>query len=224
MILDVDAADKIWVYNRTCLHYDLVAREIYAARGDGARVFEEEYLAYVVAGLIVFDLGRQMGRGGEQRYLPGEGGFAYRLRRALCEVRPHLEPLVGENLVDVELDRTAGPIEVAYERLSRGGSDGLHADGKEFHVGATKVLHFLNPRLFITIDGHTARAFREHHGIDFVAGIQAGYSFAKYIDCLSHAQNEVRRLGTDFTALEPATPEARIFDKVAYVTGLEIAR
>ena len=224
MILDADAPDKIWVYNRTCLHYDLVARALYAERDRGVEVFGPEYLPYLVAGLIVFDLGRQMGKGQEQRYLPEEDGFAARLQGALDELRPHLEPLMDADLRDVDIGEAAGPIEVSYQRLSHGGSAGLHADGKEFHVGTTKVLHFLNPHLFITIDGHTARAFREHYEVDYAQGMQPGYSPAKYIDCLSHAQNEVRRFGPSFADLEPGTPAARVFDKVAFITGQESTR
>jgi len=219
MILDADAGDKLWVYNRTCLHYDLVAREVYAARKEG--VFQEGFLPYLVAGLIVFDLGRQMGKGGEQRYLPEEGGFALRLKGALKRVRPHLEPLLEADLAGVNLEEAAGRVEVAYEDLSADGSEGLHADGKHFHVGATKLLHFLNPELFIIIDGNTARAFGEHYEIDFGSGPQTKYTFAKYLDCLSLAQNEMRHFGAGFGKLEPGTPAARVFDKVAFVAGME---
>jgi hypothetical protein len=224
MILGAEAADKVWVYNRTCLHYDLVAREVYTMRDDGSGVFERGYLAYVIAGLVTFDLGRQMGKGNDQRYLPEEGGFADRLRQTLDEVRPHLEPLMGETIEGIELEQAAGRVEMAYEILSRGGSSGLHAEGKEFHVGATRVLGFLNPHLFITIDGPAAKAFAEHHDVEFKAGIQPGYSWAKYLDCLSHAQNEIRHLGPEFQELEPGTPSARLFDKVAHITGQELAR
>jgi len=61
MILNKAAADVVQ-YNRFGLHYNLVASGIYEARSR-LEPFSDGYLPYIVAGLIVFDMGRTMGQG-----------------------------------------------------------------------------------------------------------------------------------------------------------------
>jgi len=70
------------------------------------------------------------------------------------------------------------------------------------------------------VDTNVAKAFREHHRVNYKKSTQPGYTAKKYIDCLRHAQGEIRAYGFEkFMQIEPATPWARLFDKVAGVVG-----
>lgn len=67
------------------------------------------------------------------------------------------------------------------------------------------------------VDGNVAKAFREHHVVNYKKSTQPGYTAKKYVDCLQHAQDEIRRYGFEkFMRIEPDTPLARLFDKVAW--------
>ncbi len=70
------------------------------------------------------------------------------------------------------------------------------------------------------LDGNVASAFRKHHRMEFANTTQPGYTAEKYFACLKHAQAEIEGYGYEsFRRLEPATPLARLFDKVAWVVG-----
>jgi hypothetical protein len=56
--------------------------------------------------------------------------------------------------------------------------------------------------------------------VKFAKGAQPGYTAEKCFSCLHHAQFEIEAYGYErFHRLEPATPLARLFDKVAFVVG-----
>ena len=105
--------------------------------------------------------------------------------------------------------------------VAEAGEGGLNADpSDQFHVGATKILHWIAPSLFVMVDANVAKAFREHHRVDYRKSTQPGYTAKKYVDCLRHAQDEIRSSGFEkFVRIEPATPLARLFDKAAWVAG-----
>jgi len=221
MILE-DAARKIGRYNDLALHYDLVASQIYLRRSDGgADPFGESFLPYIIAGLICFDMERMMGRGLAEKYRPECRGFAWRLSRKLQVIRPLLGPLVNHDITEVDLQQQRGAICEAYETLSDGGKGALHEQRKSFHVGATKILHFLNPKLFTIVDSNAARAFRHApHNVPFRAATQPGYSADLYMRCMSCAQGDIRTYGLDrFQALEPGVPIMGLYDKLTFVTG-----
>ena len=141
-------------------------------------------------------------------------------------VRERLEgvPLVCVHQVglhQIDLASFHDPITEAYECLAASGEGVLHGDqAKKLHVGATKILHWIAPALFIMLDRNVALAFRKHHRVEFADTTQPGYTAEKYFSCLKHAQAEIQAYGHEsFRRLEPATPLARLFDKVAWVVG-----
>ncbi|TAL24363.1 MAG: hypothetical protein EPN94_07490 [Nitrospirae bacterium] len=220
MILD-HAPEKIHRYNKLCVHYNLVANAVYTARNNLNNLFGNEYLPFLVAALISFDLGRMMGQGAESRYDTERGGFAERLKEKLEIIQPNLQHLTNVRLSEVILDeeQQANSV-VAYRKLASGGHNGLNQTGDEFHVGATKLLHFINPGLFLIIDSNTASAFRRSHNVSYRNTTQPGYSGDKYVNCLKFSKADIAEYGVDnFRALELGMPEARIYDKLSFASG-----
>jgi len=213
-----NAGAKIARFNDEGLHYNLVANEIYKKRNDEGDPFSESFLQYLIAGLIVFDLGRWMG---SKRYAFEGGGFALRLNSKLHEIRQLLEPLMKLSLAQIDLQEHRDAIMRAYETLSAKGSGALHEDQtKSFHVGATKILHFLNPELFIIVDSNAARAFKISWDLPFRNTTQPGYSADRYLECMKRARIDISTYGLEqFRALEPNVPLTRIYDKLTFVTG-----
>ncbi len=217
-----NATRKVARYNEVCLHYNLVANQIYEKRFvDDTDPFDKSFLGYIVAGLISFDIGRMMGKGLVAKYEIEAGGFASRLNSKLQEIRPLLDPSMNLNLTQMDLQQNSRAIEAAYNTLSAKGNGALHDNQtKFFHVGATKILHFLNPRLFIIVDSNAARAFRGAHNLPFKNTTQPGYSAPLYIKCIECAQKDILTYGLEqFQALEPSIPITRIYDKLTFVTG-----
>jgi hypothetical protein len=216
MILKKAAADTVQ-YNRFGLHYNLVASGIYEARSR-LDPFSDEYLPYIVAGLIVFDMGRTMGQGAAAKYDPERNGFAAGLRTSIRKAKDSLTRLVGTSLDEIRLREHAPAIQRAYDTFALAGPPSEKE--RDFHVGATKVLHWIAPELFIIVDQNVSRAFRHYHDIPFKNTTQHGYASEKYVRCLKCAQSEIESYGTQkFKSLEPGTPLARLFDKVAFVVG-----
>jgi hypothetical protein len=72
-------------YNHIGVHYNLAADGIYRVRAT-VDPFSEEYESFIIAGLIVFDIGRMMGQG--DKYAAEGCGFRSRLRAKIRAVRP----------------------------------------------------------------------------------------------------------------------------------------
>jgi len=212
-----DASKKIARFNNEGLHYNLVADAIHREHNRIGNPFNPSFLPYIIAGLVSFDMGRMMG---EKKYSLN-GGFASRLCSKLQEIRPLLEPIINLNLVLVDLQKNCEVIKKAYSILSARSANALHADqNKAFNVGATKILHFLNPELFIIVDSHAAKAFRYAWRLPFKTATQPGYSADLYLECMKRARSDISNYGLSrFQALEPSTPITRIFDKLTFVTG-----
>ena len=56
-----NAKEKIKKFNSIGIHYNLVADAVYKKRAYLGSPFNPEYLQYIVAGLIAFDMGRMIG-------------------------------------------------------------------------------------------------------------------------------------------------------------------
>ncbi len=162
--ITANAEEKIARFNAEGLHYNLVANEIYKKYSYIGDPFDKSFLEYIIAGLIVFDLGPRMG---SNKY-DFDRGFASRLDSKLRETKQLLEPLMKLSLAQIALQEHCDAMMTSCDTLAARGSGGLHEDQtKAFHVGATKILHFLNPHLFIIVDRHAARAFRMFGNIPF---------------------------------------------------------
>jgi hypothetical protein len=185
---------------------------VYRAREGIGDPLSSKFRPYIIAGLIGFDMRRTMGS--KDPYLPG--GFQDRLSECLDASKDSLAELTNTNLAAVDLSSISSMIERAYNCIA----DRCGMTEKKFHVGATKVLHWLFPDLFIILDRNAAAAFQKCSLVSFRQTTQPGYTSDKYFQCLKKAQKEVKTFGVDsFRALEPGTPLARIFDKIAFVVG-----
>lgn len=162
-------------------------------------------------------MGRMMGEGVIQRYDTTANGFAARLHKKLREVEPIFVPLINVDIFAGNMDELSSTIKDAYKKLAAGGQGGLHEQGNEFHVGATKLLHFLNPEMFIIVDRNTSRAIRDAFAVPYKNTTQPGYSEKYYVQSLKAVKKMMVEYGTDrFRSLEPGTPAMRIFDKIAF--------
>lgn len=75
------------------------------------------------------------------------------------------------------------------------------------------------------LDSKVAGTFRNSFGVKFSKSTQPGYSAERYLQCLRLAQEDIRSFGLEqFRLLEANTPEARVFDKIAWVAAARIAR
>jgi hypothetical protein len=220
-----NAKEKIEKFNSIGLHYNLVADAVYKRRETYDSPFNPEYLQYIVAALISFEMERMMGPDRASRYDSKEGGFATLLSQKLEKIQPLISHLILSTLTNLDIQKEKQNIAEAYEVLAEGGKQGLNQRKGEFHVGATKILHFLNPNAFLIVDSNAARAFRCFHGIGFRNTTQPGYSSANYIACMKCAQQDIRDYGVDqFRALQSETPLARIYDKLTFITGESLAK
>jgi len=207
------ASELIAAYNRSPKNqaYNKVATEVYEARTTVGDPLSPQFEVYILKGLIGFDMARTM-KG-------GSAAFATRLHNCLDTVRRNaaLDHLGNRCLSSVDFVAIRPLIISAYNFLALAGT--LHPE-KQSHVEATKIFHWLFPQLFLMIDSNVAKAFRKHFGIAFRKSTQPGYSSERYCACLQAAQNEVHSFGVErFRQLEPTMPEARIFDKIAFVVG-----
>jgi len=212
-----NAEKKIARFNAEGLHYNLVTNEIYKKHSYIDDPFDRSFLEYIIAGLIVFDLGPRMG---SNKY-DFDRGFASRLDSKLRETKKLLVPLMKLSLAQIALQEHCDAMMTVYDTLAAKGPGALHEDQtKAFHVGATKILHFLNPQLFIIVDRHAARAFRMFGNIPFRDTTQPGYSAKRYFECMEKVQVDISAYGLyQFKALEPDIPITRIYDKLTFVTG-----
>jgi len=215
-MLTDDVGGKLRRYNKYCVHYNLVADACYRKRSELKDPFSESYFPYLVAALISFDMGRQMGKGTKCKYDPAGNGFATRLKCKLNEIGDLLSPIINENILTIDLSKNAETIKKAYDELAQNQSD-LHSSSKSFHVGATKILHFLAPNLFPIVDSNAARVFRDEFHIGYKSTTQPGYCSERYFEVMERARNTIRSYGEDdFRALEPGTPIMRVLDKMVF--------
>ena len=215
----INAKQKIDDFNRIGLHYNLVASSVYKKRSTCADPFACSFLKYIIAGLISFDMEQKMGKVEEAYDFKGTG-FGSRLKLKLGKIRPNLERLMNLSLTEIELHKYKQDILKAYCELATDGEGALDNRGQHFLVGATKILHFLNPKLFIIVDSHAAEAFRTVHNVKFRKITQPGYSSQRYVDYMAFAQQDILTYGLErFKALDPDTPITRIYDKLTFMTG-----
>jgi len=215
-MLTEEAHSKLKRYNEYCLHYNLVAEGCYRKLAELGDPFSDSYFPYLVAALISFDMGRQMGKGTKNKYDPAANAFAARLKKKLRTVNYLLSSLIHEDLLTVNIELCREAIKKAYDELTQN-NYGLHASNKSFHVGATKILHFLAPDLFPIVDSYAARVFKTEFEIRYRATTQPGYGPERYIEVMEQARSLIRSYGKDeFKALEPGTPLMRVFDKLVF--------
>ena len=215
-----DASAKIIRFNNYCLHYNLVSKGIYDKLRQIKTPFGPDYKSYIIAGLISFDIGRMMGKGLEQKFDVNKKGFASKFREKMDTIKPNINPLVNKTIVDFDVNNDSEDIRYGYDILSKEGREGLHNTGKAFHVGATKILHFINPHFFPIIDSNAAKTFREIYNFPYRKSTQPGYSDDLYLRSMKKIKEVILNYGSEkFGTLESGTPILRIFDKLTFAYG-----
>ena len=219
-MLLTNAAERLQAYERDGLHYHLAAIGIYAARAKIGDVFSNAFRPYIIAGLLAYDMAQLLGKSPYCK-------FAERLQQKLEVVRPILSPLMRASLTTIDIAVEKATICQAYDVLAAKGSEGLHVkDSCAFYVGASKILHWLNPELFLILDSHIAAAFHNHPDATArVSIIRAGkpcYSSAAYAQCLSRAQCEIASYGEQQQRQEGnGLPLANIYGNIAFQYALD---
>jgi hypothetical protein len=215
-----NAKQKLDKFNKYCLHYNLVAQEAYARLKRGVDPFSIEYLQCIIAALISFDMGRMMGAGVGQKYDPDQGGFAAKLNLKMKKIQSDIATLCTMTIANAEILNASQAIKESYAVLAGKGIEGLHSGGKGFNVGATKILHFINPYLFPIIDSNAAKTLRSLYKLPYKNGTLPGYSAELYAQSFITIREAILNYGFDeFQALEPETPVMRIFDKLTFAFG-----
>jgi hypothetical protein len=212
-LLDGNASCFIVDYDRDPAgrHYNSVAGAVYRAGLEAGETLSPQFEPAILDGLMGFGMGIAI-KGGRLTLEP-------RLRQCMEVLRnqPAIRAFKGLFLSSADFRACESAITAAYNSLALAGT--LHPEDQS-HVGATKTLHWLFPNLFLMVDSHAARAYRTHFAVGFRKGTQPGYSSDRYLACLRQAQREIQMFGVEaFQQLEPGTPEARIFDKIAFVVG-----
>jgi len=135
-------------------------------------------------------------------------------------IQSDIEPLCTMSIASAEIESVSQKIKESYAVLAEKGVDGLHSGGKAFNVGATKILHFINPFLFPIVDSNAAKTLKFLFGLPYRNSTQPGYSADLYVQSIIVIEEALS--GYDFQkfqSLEPETPMMRIFDKLTFAFG-----
>ena len=181
MMITTNAHEKVQLFNKLGLHYNLVADSVYAYRSAIKDPLSYEYMPFIIAGLVSFDMSRMMGADSKSRYDEKAGGFASKLKKKLELIKPYISHLMNARLDLITIRDERDNIMSAFEILSSAGDGKLNQrkGNNHFYVGATKILHFMNPYFFIILDSNASRAFKNYHNIGFLNTTQPGYSNEK---------------------------------------------
>jgi hypothetical protein len=213
MILE-HVARRLAEYDRQSpRRYNVAADSVYSARresGYGA----DGHVEAMVAGLEAFGMSRVMGTKADRR-----SKWTKRFQQRVEIVTDVLRGLTEASLVTVNLETHRETISDCYELLSGASKvdSSIWRKGDRIvksPVGATKVLHWLVPELFIMVDANVRRAFKHYY-----PEISGKDSAGTYFEQMQAAQREIRELGDELPPLCEDMPLARVFDKVAFMVG-----
>lgn len=159
-----NAEEKIRCYNnqRSAKSYNIAYHNVLGARHRSVSLVNEdgsvseESLRVIVDGLKAFRMGRQIGG---QMW----GTFLEKLREKLRkdENREILKRLRTLRIESEEWKEHRDEIEKLYKELSTEGESSLHTGKKRFDVGATKIMNFLFPELFVMLDRNVAKTLNQ---------------------------------------------------------------
>jgi len=201
-----DKQPKSTTYN-SAYHKILNARagESCLVNEDGS--VDEASLQVVEQGLLAFDMGVQM-----------DETFIDKLRKKLNQVenKKLLRTFRGFSILSPNIEDIKSETENFFFNLSDKGEDCLSSDNNRFGVGATKIMNFLFPDLFVIADSNVRNGLHQINYLDF--------KVYWAILMLCHNQLiELRRTYGDFKRLlrldKQPTTLVRIFDKCAFVMG-----
>lgn len=189
MILD-QAHEKIKYFNSIGIHYEAVYHYIMNRRHEVKESFNSEFLDDITAGLISFDMQRMMG---SKKYISeGELSWASMLQEVLSSHQSILNGFRNFSLQDINLLRPNLEKEVRtlFDDLSKPGPNGLNLrkQKESFPVGASKILHFLIPDLFIIVDSNARRELSKFGGIQK----SSKFNGKLYLSAMQHYQRELK--------------------------------
>ena len=120
-------------------------------------------------------------------------------------------------ILSSDIESTRVGARFLFEKLSEA-KDGLDARGDRFGVGAAKIMNFLFPELFVIMDSFVIKGL----------GLSGFPDFRNYWSIMTRCREELREWQQKFEGLESLTcldqkptTLTRIFDKCAFVMGLE---
>jgi len=212
-----NVAEKIKKYDgcHKSRKYNSAYRRVLEARGGKHCLVDEEgnvsekSLQVIEKALIDFEMG---GHGQMDR------GFKDRLKQKLeaGETKEVLKKFRNVQIYSPNLKEIKSDAEKLYNTLSVSGEDGLSARKDCFDVGATKIMNFLFPDLFVIVDKNVKKALHKSGPLNF----------KKYWDIMMICHEELdewkKSHGTLGNLLEldsKPTTLTRIFDKCAFIMG-----
>jgi len=223
---------KIKHFNRIGIHYEAVYHYIIRKRKETDEIYDKNFIDDIVAGLISFDMQRMMGK--KKYFVEGKDSWAEKLHNALNPRRVHLENLRSYKLQNVNFDDTdiGKAVKNIFNELSKPGPAGLcqRRSGKEsFPVGASKILHFIIPDLFIILDSNARRELIKSHGfpkgkIDGDLYLEAMRIYQRELNWWEQSKDDPRfqkllAIDTSWKSFRGirTTPLPRIVDKCTFV-------
>jgi len=130
------------------------------------KIYDEDFLDDIVSALISFDMQRMMGK--KKYSAEGNDSWAERLYNALNPHKADLERLRPYKLQDVNFNGTdiGQTVKDILDDLSKPGNESLNrrSDKESFSFGASKILHFIIPDLFIILDSNAKKELIKFHG------------------------------------------------------------
>jgi hypothetical protein len=119
------------------------------------------------------------------------------------------------NILSPNIQSLRFDAQTLFNHLSVGGNDCLDAQGRQFRVGASKIMNFIFPELFVIMDSHVLKCLNLH-----------GNSFENYWTIMNTCRDELlewQSTTCDLDALlridSSPTTLTRIFDKCAFIMG-----
>jgi hypothetical protein len=158
---------------------------------------------------VAFDMARQLGRKKSAK----RAARIKALHDVLSKLAWRLRPTLNQSISKRCLNRHRMRITKIFDELARYGGV---VPTQRFVVGATKVLHFLNPKLFLIIDKRVAGSLREIQST--LPRDPTAYSGARYFEALGVVHDHLRRFGiTRMRRLDRGSPLLRTVDKVLFI-------
>jgi hypothetical protein len=216
------------------VHYEAVYHYVIRRQEETEGIWDKDFIDDITAGLISFDMQRMIGK---QKYLvEGRNSWASKLETVLKIHEKELENLRSLKLQNINLKQNdiQEPIITIFDDLSKSGPKGLnHRNTKEsFPVGASKILHFIIPDLFIIFDSNAKQSMVRHYNfqkgkIDGDAYLMAMRYYQEELKMWSRQYSDSTYQGlTDLDqswkkfAGHRTTPLPRIIDKCTFVESL----
>jgi hypothetical protein len=121
-------------------------------------------------------------------------GFEDTLSERLGSLSSVLRELREEKLQTISLgsSQMTDYVKTLYDELAKSGPDSFDFMKRRFDVGATKVMNFLLPELFIIVDSNVAEVLKKYYSLPYEDGALKGYSSEKYSRAMQVYKDEIR--------------------------------